>query len=78
MHGVKDGRRWFLKPVDLFKSLVKTLLLQKQNFILVTALYNPSTRCTDSGIVHLRKNEQGKDKQSFFQTKAYVYPNRLS
>ena len=75
MHGVTDGRWWFLKPFDLFKSLDKTQLLQKQNFILVATFYNPSA---DSGIVHLRKNEQGKDKQSFFRTKAYVYPNRLS
>ena len=40
MHGVTDGRWWFLKPFDLFKSLDKTQLLQKQNFILVATFYN--------------------------------------
>ena len=31
-----------------------------QNFVLVTTLYDPSTWCTDSGIVHLIKL-QSKD-----------------
>ena len=37
-------------------------------------LYNPSTWCSDSGIVHFIK-VQGKGEHSYFQTKAYVHPN---
>ena len=50
--------RWSLlvfKPVDLFKSLVKTQPLEEQNFTLITTLYNPSTRCTEGGIIHFKK-----------------------
>ena len=77
--------RWSLvviKPVDLFKSLVKTQLLQKQNFILVTTLYNPSTWCIDSGIVHLRKTSKGRTHRAFSRQKLTFiltgYRNALS
>ena len=48
-------------------------------FTLMTTLYNPSTWCTDIGIIHFIK-VQGKDEHSYFlkTAKGYVYPNRFS